>query len=219
MHKKKNKLAEILSRLLFERKMKPTDLARELELPQPTVHRLVTGTSSNPRQATLEPIADFFKLSVAQLKGYDTQAPQDAFLKTQDNHSAIKDDLALIRLPLIEWDALSKFHNKEIGTQHNKIVAIGDLSEHCFATTLNDSSMDPLFCKDDIIILDPNKTPLDRSYVLVSLNNDELYIFRQLIIDINSRFLTPLATNLKTIELNQNNDKIIGTLVESRRSH
>ena len=68
---KQNMLSSILNRLLFEKKMKPIDLARKLGIPQPTMHRIVTGKSPNPHKSNLEPLAEYFDVTVAQLKGED----------------------------------------------------------------------------------------------------------------------------------------------------
>ena len=48
--------------------MKPMDLARELDIPQPTIHRIVSGKSTCPHERSLIPIADFFNISVEDLK-------------------------------------------------------------------------------------------------------------------------------------------------------
>jgi transcriptional regulator with XRE-family HTH domain len=71
MAKKYFQLSTILKRLLFKKDMKPVDLARELNMPQPTIHRLVTGKSTRPYKSSLEPIAKYFDVTVDQLIGED----------------------------------------------------------------------------------------------------------------------------------------------------
>src|SRR3990167_5910581 len=75
MGKQTSLLSGILNRLMFEKKIRATELAREVNLPQPTVHRMATGKCTNPHKSSLEPIADYFDISVDQLKG-DVPLPE-----------------------------------------------------------------------------------------------------------------------------------------------
>lgn len=38
-------------------------------MPQPTIHRILTGESTEPRLSTLKPLADYFGVSVSELRG------------------------------------------------------------------------------------------------------------------------------------------------------
>jgi transcriptional regulator with XRE-family HTH domain len=68
-------LSSILKRLLFQRDMKPVDLARAVDIPPPTIHRLITGKSTRPYQSSLEPIAKYFGITTAQLLGTESLSP------------------------------------------------------------------------------------------------------------------------------------------------
>jgi len=67
-----NNLSTILSELI---KTDPrisgndTELARLTGIPQPTILRLKKGTSKNPRSETIMPLADFFGISISELRG------------------------------------------------------------------------------------------------------------------------------------------------------
>lgn len=43
------------------------ELARQTGIQQPTIHRIVVGTSRDPRRSTLQPLAEFFGVTVEQL--------------------------------------------------------------------------------------------------------------------------------------------------------
>lgn len=64
--------------LISQRKTNPYDLQRATGVPQPTIHRILTGESSDPRTKTLQPLADYFKVSVADMRDRDLAAPSDA---------------------------------------------------------------------------------------------------------------------------------------------
>lgn len=58
------------------------ELARQTGVPQPTINRILSGESRDPRTGTLEKLAEFFNVTVTQLRGEapliegaDKQAP------------------------------------------------------------------------------------------------------------------------------------------------
>ena len=208
---KKNYLSELLNRLLFERKMKPIDLCRDLDIPQPTVHRIITGKCANPHSKNLEPIAAYFNLSCEQLKG-DEPLPKGAF-----NNTDLIDYHGLIEIPIVAWDALCSPIDTSQATQH--IVASKSLSKNCFACTMEDSSMEPQFPKDAMLIFDPKQPPTDRSFVLIRLHDTKLFIFRQLLIDAEHQFLKPLNLDLNHFQMRllEKHDIIVAKLVEARQ--
>jgi phage repressor protein C with HTH and peptisase S24 domain len=64
-------VAKNLEWLMADRKTNPYDLQRATGVPQPTIHRILTGESSDPRTKTLEPLADYFGVTVAELRDRD----------------------------------------------------------------------------------------------------------------------------------------------------
>jgi len=47
------------------------ELARRTGVAQPNIRRLLNGESQQPRDSTLAPLADFFGVSLAQLRGHE----------------------------------------------------------------------------------------------------------------------------------------------------
>lgn len=207
----KTLLSNVLKSLLFEKRMKPIDLARKLDIPQPTMHRLVSGRSPNPHKDTLEPIAQYFDISTDQLKGVEP-LPDSLFSNSLTQKRVIE-------IPLLEWKDLPNLNNPEL--EKKNIAAMADLSKECFATAMNDSSMEPQFSKGNILIFDPEKQISDRSYVLVKLRESNLYIFRQILVDAEYKFLKPLNPDLTASQMRLLDDKdtIIGALVEARQAY
>lgn len=207
MAKKYPKLGGILKRLLFERNMRASDLAREVNLPLPTIHRLVTGKSSRPYMSSLEPIADYFSISVEQLLGVDNIYIEDAIT----SH--------LMRtLPLIPWEHLDRIGLNDEG-RFKQIPDIAGVSQNAFATILIDTSMEPIFNRGNILIFEPKLSPKDRSYVLVKLADQHGYIFRQLVVDADQKYLKPLNPDLNIFKMRLLgiDDNIEAVLVEARQ--
>lgn len=63
-------LPTILTQLMTKKGIKSAELARQTQVGQPVIHRLMTGNTENPQILTLKPLADFFAVSIDQLLGY-----------------------------------------------------------------------------------------------------------------------------------------------------
>jgi SOS-response transcriptional repressor LexA len=200
---KNTKVSQILKKLLADKKIRVAELARRINIPQPTIHRIVAGTCEHPHLSSLQPIADFFSISIEQLKG----------------HQPIKKLDGVVTIPLLNWHQVADWpENKDNLGDCDNIITDANVSEYAYALEVIDVSMDPVFPKNTILIADPQKTPKDRSYVITKLSNLEQPIFRQLLIDASDRYLKSLSPDLdqyKMIYLG-GSDKILSTVVQAK---
>ena len=198
-------LSKILKKLLYDNRMNSTDLAEAVDLPQPTVHRLVTGKSTRPYRSSLEPIAEYFAIDIDQLLG-EKPLPLGA--------SASHD---IASLPLIPWEDLSVRHKNE---GYSSIPFVGAISSTGFATTMPDTSMEPLIPRNAVLIFDPELKSIDRSYVLVQLGETKSYVLRELLIDGDYQYLKPLNPDLSMFKMRllDKKDEIVACLVEVRHN-
>ncbi len=215
MAKKISKLGATLKKLLFYKDMRPVDLAREVNLPPPTIHRLITGKSARPYKSSLQPIADFFSVTIEQLVG-EEPLPDIQSTVTEDNERMA--DAHLHNIPLIPFEAIRDIDNMDLSVYNDKLFVNVPMSEKGFATILQDSSMEPIFSRGSILIFDPKKNLRDRSYVLVQLHEKKLLVFRQLLIDLDQKYLKPLNPDLNAFKMRllTENDVIVAVLVEAR---
>ena len=211
------KLGSVLKRLLFDKDMKAVDLARELDIPQPTIHRLMTGKSTRPYKSSLKPIADYFNISVDQLLGEEPLLV-DWQAGSVDNSKALQ-NIVIKLVPVIPLNNAANLAAARKNAR-KKIVITGNVSDECFAALMNDHSMEPLFTKGTILIFDPNKKVIDRSYVLVKLAGKDMPIFRQILVDVDEQYLKPLNpdTSIYKMRLVRPDDAIIAPLFESRNN-
>lgn len=216
MAKKYPKLGSIIKRLLFERDIKSIDLARAVNLPPPTIHRLITGKSTRPYLSSLKPIADYFAINVAQLLGEES-LPSD--LSANNDKTILRDNEKTIitKISLIPWNNLKYWEKKD---NNIEIPFVGSISKLGFSTIMPDSSMEPIIQKNSIVIFDPSLKPIDRSYVLVKLHEINAYVLRQLLIDAEHRYLKSLNPDLNTFKMRllDQNDDVIACLVETRQN-
>ena len=69
-------VSEILMKLMSRQGLTDNELADRVGIPQPTISRIRNGDSRDPRDSTLRPLAQYFGLSVSQLRG-DVPLPAD----------------------------------------------------------------------------------------------------------------------------------------------
>lgn len=187
------------------------ELARRTGVPQPTVHRIVSGDSPNPHPASVAALANYFHISVAQLKGKEPIP------------GAIASELQKLKqIPLISlqeaamWPVIMATYQAAAA-----LFTTDNISAKVFAVTLEDSAMYPLFPKGTQIIIDPEKELKDRSYVLAAIHNQQNAIFRQLIMDAGKYYLKPLSPDLAHFRMLalKTSDQILGVLTEARKSY
>lgn len=203
---RKTRIGQILNRLMAEKKIRVAELARRINLPQPTVHRIATGTCEHPHLSSLVPIANYFSVSVEQLKGHEPIPWLDRATK----------------VPLLSWEkALEWPANKELIDSEELVLTDAVVGNAGFALKIKDASMDPVFPKNTILIADPEKQPRDRSYVIAKLANYPEAIFRQLLIDAGQFYLKPLSPDFDQYKMTHldNNDKILSVVVQAKRDY
>lgn len=201
---KKTKIGQQLLRLMADKKLRTTELARLVGLPQPTVHRIVTGVCEHPHLSSLEPIANYFGITVAQLKGHELIPWLDRAAKVP----------LLSGNDVLKWPA-----NKKKMTSNELILTDANVGTHGYAFKVNDAAMDPVFPLDMILIADPDRQPKDRCYVIAKLAHVEQPIFRQLLIDARDLYLKALSPDLefnKTTRLTKQ-DNILSVVVQAKR--
>ncbi len=63
-----NNVADNLRELMTRRGISENRLSTETGIPQPTIHRIASGKAKDPRDGTLRPLAQFFGVTVEQLR-------------------------------------------------------------------------------------------------------------------------------------------------------
>jgi SOS-response transcriptional repressor LexA len=212
-----NNLSRILNLLLGEKKIKPTELARLTNLPQPTIQRIVSGTTTRPHLSSLEPIAQFFSLSIDQLIGLEPIP----WLENKTQAS-----MQIKQVPIIDWSEvlpwLDTQSNKYTSCRERAIISDINTSKKTFALTVKDSSMEPVFNIGTKIIIDPERELKDRCFLIIKFSDNNEAIFRQLVVDGNDYFVKPLSKELsdsKMRKITPRDSKICGILVQTRRDY
>ena len=188
-----------------------SDLARKTQIPQPTLHHILDGTTKKPRKQALEALANFFSISVLQLTG---ALPLSPIIP-----DVIKNSLKISTVPLIDWDLAKNWaKDKHNITNFDEIILEKQVDKNAFALTMRDTSMEPMFQEKSILIFDPSKKPKERDFVIVYFSQSNIIMFNRLFIDGNNYYIKQDKANgdADLIKLNFPSDKIIATLIEAR---
>lgn len=202
-------LARNLKLLMRQHQISETELSRQTHIGQPVIHRMAAGNTSNPKVHTLLPIARFFDLSMEDILCENVQARQQS--KADRPNVSYAPCLPFADIP--NW-----LHPSHPNKVYPHIVTDLSISEQAFATTLNDSSMQPTFPQGTMVIIDPLHPPKDRDYVIVTRQANNACILKQLLIDGDQRLLKPHNADFKIQPLN-NGDRIIGPVLQARMNY
>lgn len=208
--------SQILKRLMFHRGIRTTELARRVGLKQPTVHRIVEAISPDPHYRTLVPLAQFFGITVEQLRGQES-LPWNLY----DAWGLHGQDMAAV--PIISWEEAVQWPENidRTAQRPDPILMPHPVNENTFALVMEDSSMSPQFPKGTVLVIDPNRSYKDRSYVLLKMQDHERAVFRQLLLDARQYYLKCLSPDLDGVraELLKDDVKICGTLIQARLNY
>lgn len=207
-----SKLSTNLEYLLKIYALSLNELAKKTQVPQPTLYRMLMGTTNSPRGRSLKQVADFFDLSVAQLTGIEPLPLKIPI--------SLKDQLHVQEIPIIPLEMIKKWpfdiHSSEYAFK--KILLNQSVDKRFFAIRNDNLIEHLLFSKETLFIFNPSIKPLHRNFILVYFSNtDKIELNRCFIEDNQYYFKKELDDgNISLIKINPITDKIIAVLVESR---
>lgn len=185
------------------------ELAKQTQIPQPTLHHIINGETKKPRSNVLEVLANFFYVSVDQLTGVK---PLPVI------PHALKEDLKISTIPIIDWDSLGSSHPANVAhDSRQEIILDKRVDAGSFALILQNSDHEPLFPNKSLLLFNPTKVPKDRDFVLVNLKEQNRIIFNRIFyIDLNKYIKeNEIGGKVQLIKIKPE-DKIIACLFEVR---
>ncbi len=188
-----------------------SELARRTGVAQPIIYRLSTGQNINPKLGTICPISDYFTVTVSQLIG-EVPLPSDPNYYRTDNHQR-----GWHRVPLITWqDALFRSTQPEKIINGTYVSTDANVSAQAFALRVKGSAMEPLFPHGATVVVEPNRVPQDRDYVVVQMQAEHEARLKQILIDGKDRYLKSINPELEDIQpiLLKAHDRILGVMMQ-----
>jgi SOS-response transcriptional repressor LexA len=143
-----------LNELATSKDLSPTEIARRSGVPQPTVHRILSGQSEDPKVTILRKLAECLGTTLAELEGNST---------SEEDKSTV---------PLIEWNQLTDPSAKKLATF---IPCPTSHGPNTFATRVKDNTMTAQYGRSypegSIIYIDPDRAheakPGDRVFAII----------------------------------------------------
>lgn len=181
--KKKRFLHQNIAFLLKKFNIDTKILASETGIPLPTLFR-IKREDNNPTLGTVEPIADYFRVDLHDLLYEDIATSEyQCKMKMGEIQYIPVMKLGKVKIWPIHFDA------------HLHIGTTGNLSKNSFGIETDTDSLNPVFYKNTIAIIDPEVTPKDMDYIFCTIGNDKAPIFRQYFSEGSQSFLKPINPN------------------------
>lgn len=200
-------LASILKRLMKEKNLSESELARQTGVGQPVIHRISSGETDNPKIESLRPLAKFFSLSISQLVGDEPLFQRNTQQKKLIERAHI--------LPFLTFEQTLLWRkNKDQIHVLNDIITEADVSTDAYAVRVEDTTMRPRFPEGTVLIVDPHYPIKDGSFVIAYLKEQEKVVFKQLLIDGEHQYLKSLNVDFPIIRMPKEY-LLLGTMVQA----
>lgn len=214
--KDRPKLHEVLEKLMEEVAINEAELARKTDIPQPTLHRILSGATKSPRGNSLAPLANFFSVTINQLMGVDP-LPADRVAGTHNTRI-----YGWTPIPVISWEEATNWakFQTELRNQNWKNWVSTDLtvSDAAFAIIVKGDAMAPTFNEGTILVIEPELAPNNRDFVVAAVKGQNNAIFKQLLTDGDDKYLKSINGEYRTVQIDKATT-IIGTLVQARSDY
>lgn len=201
-------LIENLHLLMHKQRINEAELARRTGIPQPTLHKILSGKTTDPRISTLQQLAGYFEVSLDGLYAYDV-------LQNKKNIAEGKS------VPIISWSDCTKPDNPTQGLTLNNwsdwVIVDQNSGDHSYAL-VSRACMEPYFPRGTKLIIDPTIKPTDGDLVIVQYPETEDATLRELSIDGPTQLLLTPYKKSEPEPLIQGM-RILGTVTQSRFSY
>lgn len=204
---RENNLSRNILTLIKRSNISEVELAKALEIPYNTVHRLINGTTTDPKISTLKMIADYFNINL------------DSLIHGDDPSVSSKANKNIASVPIVNWDLLSSDNFIESIASSNwtswqpvPLVSTEEMGENSYAIE-SKKSMAPRFPLGTIFIIDPNAKPIDSDLVLIKMKNNSGVSLRELIIDPPTWQLCPISSKAPSLAFCKEEHSIIGIVL------
>lgn len=228
-------VADRLKAVMDEKGWSQTTLAQKADVTQATVWKILNGKTKKSKY--LPDIARAFGRSVEWLE-FGAPHTEGTLRKNrwqsspEHGHSIasgkigpdkVSPSVALgpsIRgtVPLISWVQAGNWNEvtdiHSVGQGEAFVPTTANVGSRGFALRLPGDSMEPEFPEGAIIIVDPDREPINGSYVVARLDEDMEATFKQLVLDGSRKYLKPLNPRYPLLEVNGKKVTICGVVIQ-----
>jgi SOS-response transcriptional repressor LexA len=197
-------LASNLRSLMQSKNINEAELARNTKIPQPTLHKILSKKTIDPRASTLKALANYFGLTIDELLNTSARIRKEyPLFQTQP-------------IAMISWSDCGKgstFINTLTQANWEDWLVSEIVSINAFALR-SKPSMEPHFPRGTILIINPELTAEDGDIILVHYPDTHEATLRQISVDGPTTLLLPINANTEKSMLSAK-IRILGVLVKS----
>lgn len=197
--------------LMQAKDLTEAQLSREIAMAQPTMHKLMSGATTDPRISTLIPIAEYFNVTIDQLLGL---VPFDVSLiaSNKNSHSAIK-------VPVLPWEHLVE-HRKNLAdltvSNWGEWLAINKhFAKDSYATRIKNSAFSAPFSNNTVIVVDPSLSITNGCYIFLKSTSTDSLTIKKCLFDGGDFWLMSLIDGIQPVLWNENSWLNFGIIVET----
>jgi transcriptional regulator with XRE-family HTH domain len=200
MNELANLIGNNLKLLLKKHGLTASSLARAIDLPRPTINRIVSGSTPDPRITTLNSIANYFNITMGQLLG------SEPLFIDNDNLTRTVPLISMVNISQLKSD----YSNLEDLKGSRTVPIDSSIKEDAFAISFESEAMSPHF-KNGTLLIVTNTQVKSRDFVVVYRKEEKRAVFRQILFEGEKRHLKPLNDSFQTFEMNPN-DILLGVV-------
>lgn len=193
-----------LKQLMHEHKINEADLSRSTGIPQPTLHKILSRKTADPRISTLKVLAQHFNISLDHLC---TELLLPGATPTKHGNP----------VPIISWETCltpESINHLTPANWDQWLVVENDQDDTAYAL-MTRACMVPRFPKDTLLIINPAVKPIDGDLIVVHYPDTTTATLRELMLDGPTKLLIPLNREGKPENLTDD-IKIVGVVAQSR---
>jgi transcriptional regulator with XRE-family HTH domain len=189
------------------------ELFRRTGVPQPTIHRILSGATPNPRMDSLEPLAEFFNVTPDQMLGR-IPLPKDRIPGTFVALTETKNIVPLLHWSeIVYWPKILK--NPDFKTDRNWITSESKIKGAAFALKIMSTDYLPEFRNGTIIIVDSNRTPKQGDFALGIAKKNNAAVLGQVSREKNNLVLVSFSESYGELIIGRSVD-LCGVITEAR---
>lgn len=156
--------------------LNPTSLSRATGVPQPSIHRVVSGDSLEPKRATLEPLAAYFGVSVDWLIEGDSAA----WDRLSDAVTAAAGPTPTTRFKKVPLSSYVRCEGGAVGCVTGAVsgatVDFPARDADAYALRVSGDGMLPRVKAGEFLVLEPHRAPEPGDDALVTLVDGRRYL-------------------------------------------
>ncbi len=207
------KINEILRKLMSEMRITEAELARRTGTPQPTLHRILSGSTRSPRGESLSRLANFFSITISQLIG-DDPLPNERIPGTHNPNVRSWASVPMISLEdVLAWPSIKETMQETNWSSWTTTDV--DITADTYAISVRNETLNPRFPQGTVLIVDPTVRAEDRDYVVVQTQGQRIATVKQLLLDGQDMYLKPLNPEFQTTMLGGEHT-ILGVVLQAR---